>query len=133
MPTAVHREELEDGMRRLLIRASRRSAWPHINPEVGRVHVHAPMANERPVAAMEGVEGRLRLDVSQDEEEFGFEFAEDPSGVRAVVRELRPGLRAVKVEADDGSIEYAICGENLQPVYRPAKTIEELKSRFPFA
>lgn len=79
-----------------------------------------------------GVVVRLRLDLNQDEEEFGFGVAEHPSGVRAVVRELRPGLRAVKVEAEDGSVEYAICEDNLRPVYAPARTLEELKRRFPY-
>jgi hypothetical protein len=74
---------------------------------------------------------RLRLDITEDEEQFGFGFAEEPSGVRAVVFELRPGLRAVKVEADDGSTEYAICDQVFRPVYRPAKTLNDLRRRFP--
>jgi hypothetical protein len=76
---------------------------------------------------------RLRLDLSKDEEDFGFSVAEEPSGIRAVIRELRPGLRAVKVRADDGSTEYAICAENLKPVYQPAKSLDELRQRFPWS
>lgn len=44
----------------------------------------------------DGVQQRLSLDVTREEEDFGFGVAEQPSGVRAVVREIRPGLCAVK-------------------------------------
>jgi hypothetical protein len=71
------------------------------------------------------------LDVTTEEEDFGFGVAEEPSGVRAVVRELRAGLQAVKVLAEDGATEYAICDEHLRPIYPPAKTLDELRARFP--
>jgi hypothetical protein len=44
---------------------------------------------------------RFPLDVTDDEERCGFSLTEEPSGVRAVVRELPAGLRAVKVQAED--------------------------------
>jgi hypothetical protein len=78
-----------------------------------------------------GLEDRLRLDVSKDEEDFGFGVSEETTGVRAVVRELHPGLRAVKVGTDAGTHEYAICDDDLRPVYLPAKTLDELRTRFP--
>lgn len=80
---------------------------------------------------MDGVENRLLSEVSESEEAFGFGVAEARSGVRAVVRDLGPGLRAVKVRANNGSTEYAICDENLRPIYPPARTLDELRRRFP--
>jgi hypothetical protein len=76
------------------------------------------------------VQQRLTLDVTREEADFGFRLAEQPSGVRAVVREIRPGLRAVKVRADDGSTEYAICDDELRPVYLPARSLDDLRRRF---
>jgi hypothetical protein len=73
---------------------------------------------------------RLPLDMTSDEERCGFSVTEAPSGVRAVVRELSAGLRAVKVEADDGSVVYAICDEYLRPLYQAAKSLRELRQRF---
>jgi len=81
--------------------------------------------------AIGGVEDRLRLDMSKDEEDFGFGVSEEASGLRALVRELHPGLRAVKVGTDAGTPEYAICDDDLRPVYLPAKTLDELRTRFP--
>lgn len=80
---------------------------------------------------MDRIEGHLQLDVNQDEKEFGFVTTQEPSGVRAVVCELHPGLRAVKVRADDGSIEYAVCDKSLVPLYQSATTLDELRRRFP--
>jgi len=80
---------------------------------------------------MNGIEEHLTLDLSHDEEEFGFSVAEEPSGIRAALRELRPGLVAVKVRATDGTTEYAICNRyDLRPIYSPAKSLEELQHRF---
>lgn len=79
----------------------------------------------------DGVQATLSLDVTREEEDFGFGLAEQRSGVRAVVREIRPGLHAVKVRAHDGSTEYAICDDELRPVYLPAKSLDELRRRFP--
>lgn len=79
---------------------------------------------------MDGIAGRLQLDVDDEEEDFGFSVAEESSGIRAVVRELRPGLLAVKVRASDGTTEYAVCTEDLHPLYPAAKTLDELRNRF---
>jgi hypothetical protein len=71
------------------------------------------------------------LEVTKEEADFGFDVAEEPSGVRAVVRELRVGLRAVKVLTDHGTVEYAICDEQLRAIYPSAKSLDELRARFP--
>lgn len=72
----------------------------------------------------------LTTDVTKEEKEFGFGITEERSGTRAVVRELPAGLRAVKVQAEDGTTEYAICDEQLRPLYQPAKSLDELRRRF---
>jgi len=69
-------------------------------------------------------------EVTDEEAAFGFELRESPTGVRAVVRRLGPGLQAVKRRRDDGSIEYAICDERCQPLYSGAASVEELRRRF---
>ncbi len=69
-------------------------------------------------------------DISPDEAQCGFTEVEAKSGVRLVVRELRGGLRAVKVRRDDGVIEYEVCDEELRPVYSPAQSLPELRRRF---
>jgi hypothetical protein len=61
------------------------------------------------------------LDVSKEEADFGFDLTGEPAGNRVVARDLRAGLRAVKVRRDEGAIEYAICDDQLRP----------LRSRFP--
>jgi hypothetical protein len=73
---------------------------------------------------------RLRLDVTDEEHRFGFSLTEEPSGVRAVAHDLGSGLRAVKVQADDGSVEYAVCDSENRQLYRPAKSLAELRDRF---
>lgn len=78
----------------------------------------------------QGVQHRLVLELDAVEEAFGFGLAEE-RGVRAVTCELRPGLRAVKVHGDDGAAEYAICTDDLRPVYPSAKSLDELRVRFP--
>jgi hypothetical protein len=75
-------------------------------------------------------ERRLALDVTKEEGEFGFGVREEPSGITAVLRDLPVGLCAVKVQAEDGTTEYAICDEGLRPLYRPAKSLTELRRRF---
>lgn len=80
---------------------------------------------------MDGIERRLALDLSHDEAEFGFRLAEERLRMRAAVRELRPGLVAVKIRAADGTTEYAICSSSdLRPIYPAAKTLDELRRRF---
>jgi hypothetical protein len=73
---------------------------------------------------------RLPVEVTEDERRCGFSVTEEPSGIRAVVRELPAGLRAVKVEAEDGTVEYAVCDAELRPLYAPAKSLVELRRRF---
>ena len=68
------------------------------------------------------------LEMTTEEEDFGFGVTLEPSGVRAVVRELRSGLQAVKVLAEDGATEYAICDAQFRPIYPPAKTLDELRA-----
>ncbi len=69
-------------------------------------------------------------DITPDEEQCGFTEVEAKSGVRIVLRELRAGLRAVKVRRADGTIEYEVCDEELRPVYSPARSLPELRRRF---
>jgi hypothetical protein len=69
-------------------------------------------------------------DVTPEEEDFGFGLREGPSGIQAVVRELRPGLQAVKVESADGATEYVICDEHFEPIYSSATSLDELHKRF---
>ena len=74
--------------------------------------------------------GRFPLDSTTDEEDFGFEAIESPTGEQALVAVLSRGLRAVKARAADGSTEYAVCNERLEPIYVAARTLEELRERF---
>ena len=80
---------------------------------------------------MDSLSDRLQLDVTAEEADFGFAVVEQATGVRAVSRELRPGLRAVKVQGAGGAIEYAICNEQLSPLYPAARSLDELRVRFP--
>lgn len=66
---------------------------------------------------------------TKGERDFGFDAVEEPSGVRVIMR-LRPGLYAVKMSGEDGATEYVICDRDMHPVYRPAKTLDELRQRF---
>jgi hypothetical protein len=68
--------------------------------------------------------------LTPEEENFGFGVREGPSGMRAVVRVLRPGLQAVKVESVDGSTEYVICDDDFEPLYSSATSLDELHRRF---
>jgi len=75
-------------------------------------------------------ETRFPLDATKDESDFGFELEESPTGQRALVLPLANGLRAVKMQAQDGGTEYAVCNERFEPLYIAAKTLEELRARF---
>jgi hypothetical protein len=72
----------------------------------------------------------LALDLTKDEQEYGFSVAEEPSGSRAVVLQLEDGLLAVKVRTNDGGSEYAICDNEFSALYTPARSIDELRARF---
>ena len=92
-----------------------------------------PRARNRSVAygfSMGGEQKRFPLDVTGEETAFGFDVAESPSGVRALVVPLGAGLVAVKTRGPDGSVRYAICDERFEPIYLPAKTLEELAERY---
>ncbi len=67
------------------------------------------------------------IDITPEEERFGFRLVEAPEGRRAVAR--IGDLRAVKVQVESG-IEYAVCDARLQPIYLAAKTLKELRDRF---
>lgn len=69
-------------------------------------------------------------DLNEYELAFGFSVEPAKTGVRVVLRHLSRGLRAVKVYCDDGTIEYVICDEHLQPLYGAAKSLDELRVRF---
>ncbi len=68
------------------------------------------------------------LDITSDEAAFGFRVVDTPEGGRAVAH--IGDLRAVKVRASDGAIEYAVCDAKLQPLYLAARTLKELRDRF---
>ena len=68
--------------------------------------------------------------MTSDESTFGFSVVEAPSGIMALVVTIGEGLRAVKMRASDGSTEYAVCDDRLQPLYVAAKTLDELRKRF---
>jgi hypothetical protein len=72
------------------------------------------------------------LDVSDSEATYGFDVTEAPTtGGRAVVADLGAGLRAVKIRRTDGDIEYVVTDSRLQPLYTVARSIDELRARFP--
>lgn len=73
---------------------------------------------------------RFLLQPTEDETAFGFVIHDVPSGERALVMPLSHGLRAVKVLADDGAVEYIVCDDRLEPLYTPAKSLDELRRRF---
>ncbi len=70
------------------------------------------------------------IDLTDEEAAFGFEVRESPTGVRVAVRTLAVGLEAVKRVLDDGTVEYAICDKNGQPLYAGARSLAELEKRF---
>jgi hypothetical protein len=70
-------------------------------------------------------------EVTAEEQAFGFEVRESPSGIRAVVRVIDDGLLVVKRRRSDGNVEYAICDKSCMPLYRPAASLAELAKRFP--
>ena len=70
-------------------------------------------------------------DVTANEAVYGFGVEETPTGERVVVARLQNGLRALKVRRDDGSTEYVVTDERLQPLYTVAKSVDELRVRFP--
>jgi len=75
-------------------------------------------------------EDRFPLEASKDESALGFAVEETPTGERALVLPLASGLRAVKMRAQDGGTEYAVCNERFEPLYIAAKTLDELRARF---
>ena len=68
-------------------------------------------------------------DVTDAEQTCGFELIDTPKGKR-VVRGLSQGLRAIKVQRPGGDVEYVICGNDDRELYQPARTLEELRTRF---
>lgn len=83
-----------------------------------------------PLAPLERVTDRLQLELSSDERRFGFARVERRSVV-TVLAQLRPGLVAVKVRATDGSVEYAVCDDDLHPIYASSRDLGDLQRRFP--
>jgi hypothetical protein len=75
-------------------------------------------------------EQRFPLEATKDESDLGFELEESPTGERALVLPLANGLRAVKIRAEDGGTEYAVCNERFEPLYIAAKSLDELRARF---
>ena len=102
----------------------------------GRLSAGPSVATCHIAAAHQRCKNRLTLsawlfsrDVSSEEAAFGFGVEETGSGVRAIVR-LPTGIHAVKMLQEDGSVEYMICDERMEPLYGPAKTLDELRARF---
>lgn len=76
------------------------------------------------------VEDPFVEEMSEAEATCGFTVREHPTGKRLVVRELGGGLRAVKVRLGKNQTGYAICEDDLRPIYPAASTLAELKARF---
>lgn len=74
---------------------------------------------------------RFPVDVTPDEADEGFTLTEAPSGFRAVVLSLSGGLRIIKVRASNGAIEYVVCNQEFAQLYPSAKSLAELRTRFP--
>jgi hypothetical protein len=69
-------------------------------------------------------------ELSPEEVDFGFAPTETPTGVRALIAQLPDGLKAVKRQAPEGAVQYDVCDASLQPLYAPARTVDELTRRF---
>lgn len=83
-----------------------------------------------PLARIERVADRLRHELTAEERRFGFARVERRSAL-CVLAQLRPGLVAVKTVASDGSVEYALCDDDLHAMYAPSASLEDLRRRFP--
>jgi len=70
------------------------------------------------------------LQPTAEELAFGFAVGEAPAGERALILPLSKGLRAVKMIADDGGVEYVVCDDQFEPLYASAKTLDDLRRRF---
>jgi hypothetical protein len=81
------------------------------------------------VGATNRLDSEYPDDVSDSERRVGFERAESATETRVVIH-LGYGLRAVKVRKLDGSVEYAVCNDDYEPLYPPAQTLDELRTRF---
>jgi len=68
------------------------------------------------------------MDVTDDERSFGFGSL-TIAGQDLVAMQLRGGLYAVKRETKAG-VEYSICNGELHVLYSPAKSLDELRTRF---
>lgn len=69
----------------------------------------------------------LSLDVTPDEAERGFDRREG-----RVQLTLGRGIFAVKIRSKaTGATRYAICDDEMQLLYPPASSLEELEARFP--
>jgi hypothetical protein len=73
---------------------------------------------------------RFTLEATAEEAAFGFRQVDHPNGQKALVVMLAPGVRAVKMLARTGTVEYAICDDDLRPLYVAAKSLDELRARF---
>jgi hypothetical protein len=69
------------------------------------------------------------LDVSDEEFAAGFEVREAASGVRAVMRELGDGVRAVKARTASGRVGYALCDASCNPLHPAAESLRDLDAR----
>ncbi len=83
-----------------------------------------------PRVHLERVTDRLQLELTSDERRLGFARVERRH-VLCVLAQLRPGLVAVKVRGAEGSNEYAICDDDLHPIYAPSRDLDDLQRRFP--
>jgi hypothetical protein len=77
-----------------------------------------------------GARQKFAHQTNAQEAEYGFSAVERQTGEVIVRYDLGNGIFAIKVDAEDGSLEYMICDANLTPLYRPAKSLDELRARF---
>ena len=74
---------------------------------------------------------RFPTEVTIEEASAGFALTNGPSGTQAVVLEVGGGLRVLKVRGNDGSLGYVVCDQDLGQLYPSARSLAELRARFP--
>ena len=70
------------------------------------------------------------LEITPEEVARGFDVVEHETGTCLVRVPLRGGLHAIKTRSEEGTILYAICDDHLEPLYAPARSLNELEQRF---
>jgi hypothetical protein len=69
-------------------------------------------------------------EITDEEVDFG-SIIMDAGKRTLAVADMGRGLRAVKARGPGGKAQYLVCNEELAPLYPAAKSLEELRTRFP--